>query len=228
MQFGFPGLQDLNRQTVRAPINPMDRATVVSICPLLIDEVKPTLQPSRFTVQPGSYEHPSISVIEPASWWRELDEYQPILEIPVSSIVIAESIIRDYCVGLLACDMETAMPGLFSIPGEIRLDRLRKEFQPFLDRARDKQRSWYQALVRLGDALWTRTGGNPMAIADTMRMAANELQLDKPWMKDFATMQMKNCPACGALRLNDYPICSQCRTIVDPIKYKELGLQKAD
>ena len=227
MNFGIPGLQGLNRQTVRAPTNPLDRATIVSISPLLIDEVKPTLQPSRFIVPPGSYDKPSVSVIEPASWWRELDENQPILEIPVSSIVIAESIIRDYCVGLLACDTESAMPGLFSIPGNVTKKEVREEYRVLLDKADAKQKNWYQALVRLGDALWTRTGGNPMSISDTMRLAAKELQLDKPWTKDFAVSQMKNCPACGVLRLNDYPVCSQCRTIVDPVRFKELGLQQA-
>jgi hypothetical protein len=221
-------LQDLNRQTQRAPVNPLDRATVVSISPLHIDEIKPTLMPSRFVVAPGSMEKPTISVVEPASWWLEVDTNQPLLEIPVSAIQIADSIIRDYCVGLLACDMEGSMPGFFFLPGNVSLKQVRELHQPMLDKANIKQKNWYQALVRLGDALWTRTGGNPMSIADTMRMAANELQLDKPWTKDFAAITMKNCPACGALRNGDFPICGICRTIIEPEKYTQMGFKKAE
>jgi len=228
MGIGFPGFQDLNRRTVRAPVNPLDTSTIVSIFPLPIVEIKPTLQPSRFVVEAGSFEKPVIQIVQPASWWRELDENQPLLEIPVSSIQIAESIVNDYCNGLLACDMDTQRPGLFSLPGSFTIEKIRRDYQHLLNRANEQQRNWYHALVRIADTLWARTNGNALAIDNTMRLAAQELQLnEKPWIKDFTTMEMKNCPACGALRMNDFPVCANCKIVIDRTKFDALGMKFA-
>src|SRR5262245_46089951 len=112
----FPGWRELNRRTQRAPVNPLDVSTVVSIFPFEIVETKPTLQPGKWTIPAGSFEKPSYTPIHPSSWWKEVDENQPLLELPVSSILVADSIVKDYCNGLLECDMATAMPGLFMIP----------------------------------------------------------------------------------------------------------------
>ena len=49
MQVGeFPGLAQSNRRTIRAPVNPMDKSTVVSILPKHISERKATIQPGIF------------------------------------------------------------------------------------------------------------------------------------------------------------------------------------
>jgi hypothetical protein len=75
----------------------MDKTTIVSIYPNEIIETKPTIQPGRFVIPAGSFEKPSITVVGPSSWWREIDMDQPLLEIPVSSVQIADSVIKDYC-----------------------------------------------------------------------------------------------------------------------------------
>src|SRR3972149_6495957 len=66
----FPGLGALARRVIRAPINPLDRSTVISIYPKDIVEVKHTIQPGIFKIPKGSYKVPSITVIGPSSWWR--------------------------------------------------------------------------------------------------------------------------------------------------------------
>ena len=208
----FPGIRELRRRTVRQPVNPMDRATVVSIYPKEIHEVKHTIEPGRFDLGMGSYEKPSILVVGPSSWWREIDEEQPLLEIPVSSIQIAESVVRDYCNGLLACNMGDTMPGIFYIAGEHNLASLKKSYQHELDKAQKKQHKYYATLVLLADALWARSQGNPLSVSDDMRMAARELNLTetKDWMRDFKMINMVRCKACGSLKNPDYPICSSC------------------
>lgn len=209
----FPGFKDLNRRTIRGPINPLDKSTVVSIYPQEIDEVKHTIQPGRFLIPAGTYDKPAILVVGPSSWWREFDEEQPLLEIPVSSIQIADSLVRDYCNGILGCNMGDAMPGLFYIPGEHDLKAIRDKYKAELDKAVAKQKNWYSMLVKLADMLWARSSGNPLAISDTMRMAARELNLtaNKDWMKDFTMISMVRCKACGALKNPEFPICAQCR-----------------
>ena len=218
----FPGI-NWKRRTIRGPINPMDKATVVSVYPKPINERKCTIQPGEFRLQPGSLQNPQILVVGPSSWWRDIDEDQPLLEIPVGAIQIAESIVNDYCNGILACDMSENMPGLFYIPGakmdmkgNVNLDETLKwvktEYKSALENADRKQKNWYSLLVRMADSLWARSNGNPLAIGDDMRMAARELNLTqvKDWMKDFQMVDMVRCKACGSLKNPQYPICASC------------------
>lgn len=217
------------KKTVRAPVNPLDRCTVVSIYPKAIHEVKSTIQPGTFDIEAGSYEKPSILIVESSSWWKETDENQPLLEIPQSSILVANSIVRDYCIGLLMADMETAIPGLFWVPGAWTKAEILKEKRVELDKARDKQRNWFKQLVTLADASWVHYGGNPLSISDDMRMAARELNLhDKEWLKDSQQMELIRCVACGSLRNPQYPVCANCKSVVDVVKAEKLGLQFAE
>ncbi len=226
MQVGeFPGLEQMNRRTIRAPINPMDKSTIVSILPKFISERKATIQPGLFELAPGSYEKPTLLVVGPSSWWREVDENQPLLEIPVSSIQIADSVVKDYMNGLLACNMGDKQPGLFYVPGEFTLDKLKKEHPGLLTQAYERQRNWFLELIRIADILWSRTNGNPLAISDDARLACKELHIQtKPWLGDVQAMELIRCIACGSLRNPAFPICQSCKTIVDKPLALKLGL----
>lgn len=229
MQVGeFPGLNSPNRRTIRAPINPMDKSTIVSILPKSISERKVTIQPGIFELAPGTYEKPSILVVGSSSWWREIDENQPLLEIPVSSIQVADSVVKDYCNGLLGCNMGDQMPGLFYIPGEYTVSLLVKEHKLLLDQALTRQKKWYLELVRIADILWSRTNGNPLSISDDARLACRELNIEnKPWLGDLRTAELVRCTACGSLRNANYPICQTCKTIVDKPLWEKLNLEIA-
>jgi hypothetical protein len=221
----FPGLHQMHRRTIRAPVNPMDKSTVVSILPKPLLERKITIQPGIFQLAPGTFENPSILVVGTSSWWREVDENQPLLEIPVSSIQIADSIVRDYCNGLLACDMDSQMPGLFYIPGEFTLAKLKAEHMPLLIKAKDKQKKWFLELIRIADILWSRSNGNPLSISDDARLACKELNIqNKPWMGDMQAAELVRCVACGSLRNAQFPICQTCKAIADPELAKKLNL----
>lgn len=222
---GFPLAADIKRRTIRAPVNPLDKSTVISILPKYILEKKCTIQPGVFEIQPGTYMSPSLLVVGPSSWWKEIDDNQPILEIPQSSIQIADSIVRDYCNGILACDMADNMPGLFYVPGAINIDKLRKDHFPQLEAANTKQKNWFAALVRMADALWARSNGNPLAISDDMKMAARQLNLvNKEWLKDSQVMDLVRCVACGTLGNPAYPVCANCKAISNKKLAEELGL----
>jgi len=215
------------RRAIRSTPNPLDKATIVSILPKEIDETKATLSPGRFIIPPGTYEKPSVVVVGPSSWFRDIDEEQPLLEIPVSSVVIADSIVKDYCNGLHGCDMAEVMPGLFFIPGEHKVETVVKEHKKLLDRAQVKQRNWYNALIKAADSLWARSNGNPLAISNDMRMAARELQIQRDWMKDFTMVQVVKCPACSTLVSDTVVVCPNCKVVIDKEKFKALGLQFA-
>jgi hypothetical protein len=221
----FPGMATTNRRTIRAPVNPMDKSTVVSILPKRIVEVKATISPGYFELAPGTFENPSVLVVGPSSWWREVDEQQPLLEIPVSSIQIADSIVRDYSNGLLACNMADQMPGLFYVPGEFDVPKLKKDLMPLLVKAQQSQKKWFLELIKIADILWSRSNGNPLSISDDARLACKELNItNKPWLGDLQTAELVRCVACGSLRNQSFPVCQTCKAIADPVKAKELGL----
>ncbi len=223
----FPGMLSRKR-VISSPKNPMDVSTVVSILPRKIVEIKHTISPGRFTIEPGTLDNPSLLLVGQSSWWREIDEESPFLEIPNGSIQVADSIIKDYCNGLLACNMSDAMPGLFFIPGEHTTDQIRKKHPFALPTAKAKQDKWYLALVKMADTFWARTNGNPLSISDDMRMAAEALNLkSKDWMKDFSMMEQVKCIACGSPRNPNFPICSVCKAVTDPVKARELGIEFA-
>jgi hypothetical protein len=226
MQVGeFPGLGNNNRRTIRAPINPMDKSTIVSILPKRIEERKATITPGFFVIEPGSFENPSLLVVGPSSWWREIDENQPLLEIPVSSIQIADSIVRDYANGLLACNMADQMPGLFYVPGEFTVEKIKKEHSGLLTKAQATQKKWFLELVRLADVLWSRSNGNPLSISDDARLACKYLNIsNKPWLGDIQQSELIRCVACGNLRNPAFPICAVCKAVADPELAKTLGL----
>jgi|SRR6185295_10429865 len=218
---------DIRRKTVRAPINPLDKATVFSIYPVPIHEKKITLQPGVFDLAAGSYDNPAHLVVGPSSWWRELSLEEPLLEIPVSAILIGESIVRDYCNGLVECDMNENMPGIFFMPGIVTPEALKALHKPILDRAAEKQKNWYLKLVEAADILWARTSGNPLSISNDMRIAAAELSLTKDWMKNYTQMDLVRCKACGTLNNASIIVCPNCKVILDPEKFKTLGLEFA-
>lgn len=227
----FPGLQNPNKRTIRSQTNPLDKCTVFSIFPKEIEELKPTIQPGRFVLEAGRYEKPARLVVGSSSWWKELEEDQPLLEIPVSSIQVADSVVRDYCNGLLGCNMADHMPGLFFIPGEISIVDLvnKPENKRFLETAAANQKRWFTLLVKMADTLWARSGGNPITISDDMRLAAQELGLKgKEWLQDFQSQEMIKCVGCGSMRNPLYPICPSCHNIIDKALYDKLNLKPVE
>lgn len=226
MQVGeFPGMPVTNRRTIRAPINPLDKSTVVSVLPKPIFERKVTIQPGIFEIKAGTFDNPAILVVGSSSWWREVDQDQPLLEIPVSSVQVADSIVRDYCTGILACDMTDQMPGLFYVPGEYTVEKIKKEHMPLLMSAVMKQKKWFMELIRIADILWSRSNGNPLSISEDARLACRELNIhNKPWLGDQQVAELVRCVACGSLRNSQFPICGTCKAIADPELAKKLNL----
>jgi hypothetical protein len=177
---------------------------------------------------PGTYERPSFLVVGPSSWWKEVDEEQPLLEIPNSSIQVADAVVKDYCNGLIGCNMTSSMPGIFWVPGEHDEKSLRREHSGRLEKARTQQTRYYNSLVRMADSLWARTNGNPLVISNDMRLAAKELNLtQKDWMKDFTMQDNVSCKACGHLVKPGFPVCPNCHAIVNLKQAEELGIQFA-
>jgi hypothetical protein len=244
MAFGGVGLpewmQPSRHRIIRMMANPLDKSTIVSIVPKHIRERNHTITPGLFEIPASVDEKPQILVVGPASWFKEMEEGQPFLEISNSSIQVADSVVRDYCNGLWCCDMMNKMPGLFYLPGEWSLDEklsngssnpkyIQNEptFLTKLIEAKTKQRNWMNELIFQADIDWARTNGNPIAISDDARLAARILHIEKPWIKDFQAVALESCKACGELINPAYPVCRHCHAIIDEVKAKELNIRFA-
>lgn len=214
----------------RMPRNFTDKTTIFSVFPIKIEEVKHTLQPSQYIIDAAPEDGYSSLVVNCAFWLKEM-ELDLFQEMYVPSETLAKSIIHDYASGLLGYQPDQG-PGLFVIPGDMtsksKLDKyINEDFKSFsdlLNTARAKQKNWYIKLVQLTDALWARTNGNPVVVSDHARLACTKLSLSREWMIQFQTMEKSNCKACGHLVNPSYPVCSNCKSIINSDKAKELGI----
>jgi hypothetical protein len=127
--------------------------------------------------------------------------------------------------GLLACNMADQAPGLFYVPGEFTVAKLKTEHAALFTKAQASQKKWFLELIKIADILWSRSNGNPLSISDDARLACKELNIqNKPWLGDIQASELIRCIACGALRNPLFPICQTCKAIADPVRAKELGL----
>lgn len=224
----FPNLRDLVRKPYKAPVNPLDKSTIVSIYPKPIDIRNPTLHPGRWRIEAGGFEQPAVLVIGPSSWWKDVGPDEPLIEIIQSSIQIAESLVKDYTNCMFACNLVDALPGIFFIPGEIGHEELVGKYHGLLVQASKHQENYYRALIKYADALWARSNGNPLALNDEMRLAARSLGVqDREWMKEHINVGMVPCFACGEFKHPDYAICKACHSI-DPNHPKAKFIQRVD
>lgn len=224
----LPEWMGANRAVVRVPKNPMDVSTIISAYPKQIKQVNHTITPGEFIIPAAKSGDIEVLTVGTSSWFKELEEDQPLIEIIVPSVEVARSVIDDYCVGLLGCDNVNAKPALLWIPGEFTKAEVLKVHSGLIAQAREKQKNWFLNLVSLADALWVRTNGQPQSISDDMRMAARELNLiDKGWLKNQQASELTRCLACGTLVASSVIVCPNCKVILDEAKFKALGLSFA-
>jgi hypothetical protein len=216
-----------NKVIQRMEPNPIDKSTIVSVYHKPVNIVKPTVFPGRFTIPAApSDDDFAMFVVGTSSWWKETDEHSPLLEIPCNSVQVAKAIVNDYIGALLGAQGNHRKPGIFYVPGEYSKTTILqasvdgKPFKVLLDEAREAQKRYYTELVRIADILWSRTNGNPLAISDDARLAAEKLGLkqSKVWMGDFRAMEMTPCKSCGFMVNPNYPICANCKNPVVGMK----------
>lgn len=209
----------------RQPINPMDKCTVFSIYPKEIKETKPTITPGVFLIPAGAVDSPQRLVVTSSSWWKETGIDQPYLEITNTSIQVADSIVRDYCNGLIGCNMHDCMPGLFYLPGIVTVEDLLDQFKSTFNEVVIKQNNYWAEVIKLTDILWSVTNGNPLCVAEDARLACKQLGIEnKDWMQNFQNQGLVRCIACGSFRNPAFPVCSTCNRVVDKELAAKLGI----
>jgi hypothetical protein len=219
-----------NIKIQRAPVNPLDKATIISIYPEEVVSINHTIFPGKFIIPGAADGDFNILVVGTSYWVKEMPEDQPYLEMVVPATEVARSIIEDWSNGILAIG-ENRAPGLFYLPGDFNKTtiQLLPEFKVKMGTIRSRQKNWFLELISLADKFWVRTNGQPAAIPDTCKMAAKMLNIEeKPWLsKNEAIAELIRCVACGSLRNSAYPVCPTCKAVVDVEKAKSLKIQFA-
>lgn len=214
-----------HRRTVRMYDSEFDRSTIVSMYPLEVMEIKHTIEPGRFYIPPASPAHPKLLIVTGSSWWRDIAPDEPMLEVPQPSHMVAHAIVNDHNRAMFGFEADKAHPALFWLPGVVTLEELDKKFKAEKDKNIERQRAWFNNLIKEADKLWARTNGNPAAVPTIAKVAANEMGQKRAWMESFSPEEVIKCPACGVLVNPAFPICANCKTVINKKKAEELKLE---
>ena len=230
--YGFAGF-NMPQKISRLPKNPIDKCTIVSVYPREIVEIKHTISPPKYVIPAAPENGYSLLVVESAIWLKEMPDDAPLQEMYVGSMILAQSIITDYSNGLFAAGAGRG-PGLFFIPGAYDKKSIKLyvtpdmvTFSDLLKRANDMQRNWYTTLITQTNAVWARSNGNPLCVSEDAKLAARELNINPDWMQDFKLINMSNCQACGTIVNPSYPICPNCKAVVNQDLAKERDIKFA-
>lgn len=204
----------------------MGRATIVSIFPFEINEIKPGVYPGHFFIDAcRNVKKPSILQIEDSISYffdgttgRSLPMNQPVE-------VMAKSVVNDFRSGFISISPESG-PGIFWVDGHHNIEGIVKNFSKELQEAELRQNKWFETLVRLADDDFAKYHQH-RAVSDLQRYAADYLNLDRPWKRKLEEQRMTTCPACVQTIPMSALVCSHCRTILKPTEYAKLGFEQA-
>ena len=197
----------------------MGKATIVSLYPEQITEVKHGMFPSRYTIQAAEKDDFSILHVDDGFHYVIAVGIEDPIRYPVSAEEIAASIINDFCSSFLATDLDSK-PGMFWVPGHESKTVIKAKYSKELADAVKRQDNWYRNLVSMADDTWTRTRQN-RAISGLQRLAAKELGVKRDWTS-IVPEKDELCPACKVSVHPDAVICHNCKAIINPDKIKQV------
>jgi hypothetical protein len=193
-------------------------ATIVSVYPFLIDESKPGLNPGRFIIPAAKEGDFETLIINDSRFAVYMDADRGSLWIPHPGMLVAKSIVEDFIPFNMEATMETG-PGVFYLEGALTKLEVMTKHKARIDKARESQNRWFEALVILADNDWNKYHRHS-TMTDVQRFAAKKLGLKRDWLITKAS-DVKNCPACMGVIPEGASICQICRVIIDPEKAKK-------
>lgn len=211
------------------------KATVISILPWKLYEHKPTVYSSTLParIPAADFDKKEVVVYHLADGVRR--QYVPgfpqendprsIVHYPVPALQIAEALVNDYiqakdCVYL--GDESPAIPGLQAFDGVYDIIELKTRFKDDLESLFDRQNRWLLSLVQKADDDWQRYHNHKM-LTDEQRIASKCLHLERDWNIDVSKAGQVRCPVCQSHVAISAIVCSFCRAIINPEKYKNFS-----
>lgn len=204
----------------------MSSATIISIVPFPISEMKPGIYPGNFDIPASKNFEPEVLVIGDSKYHVSIDENRSITVKCVAADV-AKSIVEDYIVSNLGFSLENGCwPGLTYELGTFTKSEVKSKFAQKLEALKKNQLNWFKKLVEMADDDWEKTHQHK-CISDMQRHAARALNLDRPWIinvtADSLTKEvLTKCGACRSIISSEAIVCPNCKCILDAVKYKAL------
>lgn len=193
-----------------------DKATVVSICPFALHEMKPGMFPSFYRIPSARDTGLEILIVNNAFYNQPLPATDQVVRVEISSKDIARSIVNDYIQGVMAYG-ENCYPGLFWVRGNYDKPTVKTKFATELQTITQYQYNWFLAIVAIADDDWTQFKQHKF-ITETQRHAARFLGLKREWLIDQNTVTnvvTVNCPACFSMIHPEASICPNCRSVIN-------------
>jgi hypothetical protein len=174
------------------------------------------IYPGEFLIPAAKNDDPGLLTIGPSVHYVDGKEDMPPTKVTTDSRRMAESIIGDYIFDTAhAIAPGERQPALFFVEGDISVPEIKAKYKPQIESAKKMQNEWFIELVKLADEEWARNPGRHTLIADNARLAARELNLDRPWMMEAEDIKV-NCKFCKTSVDPDAIICFTCKQVLKP------------
>lgn len=208
----------------------MSKSTVVSTVPFELEEPKPGLFPSLYTIPAAPKD--GFSTLTVGDGYHLFlipmtDDRTPPMKIIDTSERIAESLIADYigsCLGTSytpdADSKAPAIPGLFFFEGEYSKKEIGIKFFENIEGAKARTRSWFKRLVTMADDDWAKFHQHKM-ITDIQRGACNYLGIERDWNFNILTAKTTSCWSCKSPIHPLAITCNSCRAIINMEEYEK-------
>lgn len=202
--------------------------TVVSIVPFSISEEKPGLIPNRYNIPASDGKEPVCLIVKEAKHNVYIDDTRGTLPVRDGSDEVARSIVQDFLDSQLGAS-DGCGPGLFWVVGAWTPEEIKKNFAAELSAARISQQRWFIEICKLADNYWNRHHQHNV-INDFQRKAADLLgyrKEDHEWMAPSEILKAIRCPACNISISPELVVCTNCKCVLNPEKFKTLQFATA-
>jgi hypothetical protein len=215
------------------------KATVISMFPLEINEMKPGLYPGYYHIDAAPHGDFRFLVVGDAVYYTE-NKNDQVQTVKTPFHTLADSIVHDFMenhIGRIVGDDETAAePAVFWVPGGYEIkngmpkeyyEQAAHEYKAYLVKtytneiaiAEQKQLRWFEQLIMIADDVYNRTRRHT-SVSKLQRLAAQRLNLQRPWMIDVTGAD--HCPFCKSSLPYEAVVCPNCRNVINRAAYEKL------
>src|SRR5688572_21630832 len=175
----------------------MSHATIVSVVPYHIREVKHGMAPNIFEIEEAPLGDISVLVVNKGTYPIYMSDTRRTVRYPIEALEVAESVVRDYVSTLLAYADDCA-PGMFAVEGAHTKEEIKKLYADRIEKVRKIQNTWLERLVQIADDDWARFHQYKL-ISEIQRFACKALNLTREWNSVVKDQIDHRCPMCFGL-----------------------------
>lgn len=203
-----------------------DESTVISIVPFTVVEFKPGMYPGNFRMEPCMDDRkPEILVVKPSYHLMTVGGRKDPIRILTASYIIAEAIVNDFLNSQL-WSIPGQCPGICWIQGRITREEFMKTHTEMYERIKENQKRWFMKVVAETNNDWAKYR-NTRVVSPQAKFGAQFLGLDVEWLREEeVSMNFNRCPACSTMNDRANAVCTNCRCILDAVKYETLTFAK--